>query len=347
MLPLSVLDLSFVTTGAPPSAALRNTLDLAQLADRLGYTRYWVAEHHNLPSVASPAPEIMIGQIAAVTERIRVGSGGVMLPNHPPLMVAERFKLLEALYPGRIDLGIGRAPGTDQVTAFALRQRDVGAGRDDFLERLQELIFWETGGFPEGHPFRQVQAMPSDAPLPPIWILGSSDYGARLAASKGVGFAFAHHFASFDAATVMRMYRDRFDSGGVQDKPYAILAVAVVCAGTDEEAERLAASLDFNWLRREHGEYRPLPSPEEALAYPYTEADRERIRRNRARLFVGGPARVRERLLALIEATAADELMVTSAIHDHGARKRSYELVAEVFAVRPMVRTAGVEPARA
>jgi luciferase family oxidoreductase group 1 len=331
MLPLSVLDLSFVTTGAPPSAALRNTLDLAKLADRLGYLRYWVAEHHNLPSVASPAPEIMIGQIAAVTERIRVGSGGVMLPNHPPLMVAERFKLLAALYPGRIDLGIGRAPGTDQVTAFALRQRDVGQGRDDFLERLQELIFWETGGFPDDHPFRKVQAMPSDAPLPPIWILGSSDYGARLAASMRVGFAFAHHFASFDAPTVMRMYRDRFDGGGVQDKPYAILGVAVVCAETDGEAERLAASLDFNWLRREYGEYRPLPSPEEALAYPYTDADRERIRRNRARLFVGGPATVKERLSALVEATQADELMVTSAIYDHGARKRSYELLADAF----------------
>jgi alkanesulfonate monooxygenase SsuD/methylene tetrahydromethanopterin reductase-like flavin-dependent oxidoreductase (luciferase family) len=309
MLPLSVLDLSFVTTGAPPSAALRNTLELARHVDRLGYARYWLAEHHNLPSVASPAPEIMIGQVAAVTHRIRVGSGGVMLPNHPPLMVAERF---------------------NQVTAFALRQRDVGQGRDDFLERLQELIFWEMG-FPEGHPFGKVEAMPSDAPLPPIWILGSSDYGARLAASMGVGFAFAHHFASYDASAVMRLYRDGFKAGGVQEKPYAILAVAVVCADTDAPAERLAASLDYTWLRRESGEYRPLPSPEEALAYPYTEADRERIRRNRARLFVGSPATVRERLSALVEATQADELMVTSAIYGHEARKRSYELVMDAF----------------
>ena len=213
---LSVLDLSFVTTGTPPSAALRNTLDLARHADRLGYARYWVAEHHNLPSVASPAPEIMIGQIAAVTERIRVGSGGVMLPNHAPLLVAERFKMLEAFYPGRIDLGLGRAPGTDQVTAFALRQRDVGQGRDDFLERLQELIFWDRGGFPENHPFSRVEAMPSDTPLPPIWILGSSDYGARLAASMGVGYAFAHHFASFDAETAMRLYREGFNPEGMR-----------------------------------------------------------------------------------------------------------------------------------
>ena len=328
---LSVLDLSFVTTGTPPSAALRNTLDLARYADRLGYARYWVAEHHNLPSVASPAPEIMIGQIAAATERIRVGSGGVMLPNHAPLLVAERFKMLEAFYPGRIDLGLGRAPGTDQVTAFALRQRDVGQGRDDFLERLQELIFWDRGGFPENHPFSRVEAMPSDTPLPPIWILGSSDYGARLAASMGVGYAFAHHFASFDAETAMRLYREGFNPEGIEERPHAILGVAAVCAETDEEAERLAASIDFFWLRREQGEYRPLSSPEEVLAHPYSEAERERIRRNRARLFVGSPATMKARLAPLIEATQADELMITSAIYDHEARKRSYELVMEAF----------------
>jgi luciferase family oxidoreductase group 1 len=331
MLVLSVLDLSFITSGAGPSAALRNSLDLATLADRLGYVRYWLAEHHNLPSVASPAPDIMIGQIAAVTERIRVGSGGVMLPNHAPLIVAERFKMLEALFPGRIDLGIGRAPGTDPVTAFALRQRQEAPGRDDFLERLQELIWWETGGFPDGHPFRTVEAMPSDTPLPPIWILGSSDYGAQLAASMGVGFAFAHHFATVDATAVMRMYRTAFNGEGMRKQPYVILAVAVVCAETDAEAARLASSLELNWLWREQGEYRPLPSPEEALSYPYTDAERERMRRNRSRLFVGTPATVKEQLSALIEAAGADEVMVTSAIYNHEARKRSYELLAEAF----------------
>jgi luciferase family oxidoreductase group 1 len=330
MPPLSVLDLSFVTSGTPPSATLRNTLDLARHADRLGYTRYWVAEHHNLPSVASPAPEIMIGQIAAVTERIRVGSGGVMLPNHAPLVVAERFKTLEALFPGRIDLGVGRAPGTDQVTAFALRRLQEQRG-DDFLERLQELVFWDRG-FPEGHPFGRIVAMPSDAPLPPIWILGSSDYGGRLAANIGVGFAFAHHFASVDAVAVMRMYRDGFNSGGFEERPYAILAVAAVCADTDAEAERLASGMDLNWLRREHGEYVPLPSPEEAAAYPYTDADRARIAKNRARLFVGSPAAVKRKLAAMTEASGADEVMVTSAIYDHEARKRSYELLAKAFA---------------
>src|SRR6478735_3176976 len=241
MIPLSVLDLSVVTTGTKPAAALRNSIDLARHVDGLGYVRYWLAEHHNLASVASPAPDLMIGQIAAVTKNIRVGSGGVMLPNHAPLVVAERFKTLEALFPDRIDLGLGRAPGTDQLTAFALRRLQEPRGGDDFLERLQELIFWDRG-FPEGHPFRAIAAMPSDAPLPPIWLLGSSDYGGRHAAQIGVGFAFAHHFASVDAVAVMRLYRDGYNREGFQAEPYAILAVAVVCADTDAEAERLAAS---------------------------------------------------------------------------------------------------------
>src|SRR6202023_2473163 len=170
---LSVLDLSPVTTGGSGPIALRNSLDLARLADRLSYTRYWVAEHHNLPSIASAAPDIMIGQIAAVTTRMRIGSGGVMLPNHAPLMVAERFKVLEALFPGRIDLGLGRAPGTDQVPSYALRRRQDAAGEDDFLERFQELMLLEQRGFPDGHPFRNVRAMPDDVALPPIYLLGS------------------------------------------------------------------------------------------------------------------------------------------------------------------------------
>src|SRR5215472_16678974 len=181
---LSVLDLSPVAAGSSGAVSLRNSLDLAQLASRLGYTRYWVAEHHNLPSIASSAPDIMIGQFAAATERIRVGSGGVMLPNHAPLMVAERFKVREALFPGRIDLGLGRAPGTDPVTSYALRRRQ-DAGENDFLERFQELLLFETNAFPEGHPFRSVRAMPQDVALPPIWLLGSSGYSAQLAAIVG------------------------------------------------------------------------------------------------------------------------------------------------------------------
>ena len=203
MLPLSVLDLSPVTTETPGSAALRNSLDLARLAERLGYRRYWLAEHHNLANIASSAPEIMIGQIAAATKDIRVGSGGVMLPNHAPLMVAERFKVLEALFPGRIDLGLGRAPGTDPVTSYALRARQDPRQGDDFLERFQELLLLERGGFPDSHPFRNVRAVPAGVALPPIWLLGSSGYSVELAAAVGTGFAFAHHFAMHDAVDAM------------------------------------------------------------------------------------------------------------------------------------------------
>jgi luciferase family oxidoreductase group 1 len=331
MIPLSVLDLSFVTEGGSGAAALRNSLDLARLADRLGFTRYWVAEHHNLPSIASSAPEIMIGQIAAATDRIRVGSGGVMLPNHAPLMVAERFKVLEALFPGRIDLGVGRAPGTDPVTSYALRARQEVRAEDDFLERFQELMLWESGGFPANHPFRNVRAMPADVPLPPVWLLGSSDYSAELAAAIGAGFAFAHHFASYDAVAALTSYRARFRPSDWRKEPYGILAVAVVCADSDAAAERLALTVDLNYVRRSKGEYLPLASPEDAAAYPFTEADRRHISRNRARVFVGSSDTVRARLMPLVEASHADEVMITSAVHDHAARKHSYELMAQAF----------------
>lgn len=331
MIPLSVLDLSVVTTATKPAAALRNSIDLAKHADRLGYTRYWLAEHHNLSSVASPSPDLMIGQIAAVTSRIRVGSGGVMLPNHAPLIVAERFKMLEALFPGRIDLGLGRAPGTDQATAHALRRRlDIREG-DDFLERLHELVLWETRDFPPGHPYNNVVAMPNDSPLPPIWLLGSSDFSSELAAQVGMGFAFAHHFASYDAAEAMTNYRAGFRPSAWRASPHAILAVAMVLADTDDEAERLASSMDLNRLRRDRGQYLPLPSVAEAIAYPYTERDRAMIARDRAKLFVGSGKTVMPKLESLIAATQADELMVMTATFDHEARKRSYALLAEAF----------------
>src|SRR3977135_1863443 len=190
MIPLSVLDLSVVTTGTKPAAALRNSIDLARYVDGLGYVRYWLAEHPHLAAVASPAPDLMIGQIAGATQNIRVGSGGVMLPNHAPLMVAERFKTLEALFPGRIDLGLGRAPGTDPATSYALRRRQGVSEEDDFLERFQELMLLETRGFPAGHPFHNVKAMPSDVPLPPIYLLGSSDFSAQPARQLGTAFSF-------------------------------------------------------------------------------------------------------------------------------------------------------------
>jgi luciferase family oxidoreductase group 1 len=331
MIPLSVLDLSVVTTATPPAAALRNSIDLARHVDGLGYVRYWLAEHHNLASVASPAPDVMIGQIAAVTNHIRVGSGGVMLPNHAPLVVAERFKMLEALFPGRIDLGLGRAPGTDGATAYALRSRLDAREGDDFLERLHELVLWETRDFPPGHPYNKVVAMPDDTRLPPIWLLGSSDYSSELAAQVGMGYAFAHHFASHDAIDAMTNYRAHFKASPWRSTPHAILAVAVITAETDAEAERLASSMDLNRLRRDRGQYLPLPSPEEAEAYPYTAAERTSVARNRSRLFVGSPSTVMQKLQPMIDASKADELMVISAIFDHEARKTSYSLLAEAF----------------
>ena len=335
MIPLSVLDLSPVSAGSTAAQALRNTLDLARLADKLGYVRYWVAEHHNLPAIASSAPEIMIGQIAAVTQHIRVGSGGVMLPNHAPLMVAERFKVLEALYPGRIDLGLGRAPGTDPATSYMLRRRQGISEEDDFLERFQELMLLETRGFPEGHPFAKVQAMPSEVALPPIFLLGSSDYSAQLAGHIGAAFAFAHHFANFDAVEAMRLYLDNFRPSPAHTEPYAILATHVVCAGTDEEAARLATTVELNFVRRAKGEFLPLASPEEAAAYDYSPVDKARIAQNRSRLTVGSAATVKARLKPLIAATQADELMITSMMYDHEARKHCYELLAGAFRESP------------
>lgn len=325
--PLSVLDLSFVASNGTGPQALRNTIELARHVDALGYERFWVAEHHNLPSVASGAPDIMAGQILAATQRIRVGSGGVMLPNHAPLMVAERFKVLEGLYPGRVDLGLGRAPGTDQLTSHALRRRqDVDPG-DDFLERLRELMAWDTGQWPADHLYRNIKVMPVDVRLPPLWLLGSSGYSARLSAQIGVGFAYAHHFAQHDVLDAMLSYRAAFQPSDRLAQPHAILALAVVCAPTDAEAEWLAGSVDLAHLRRARGDYGPIPTPEEAAAYPYSEADRVFIRRNREKVLVGGPERVAEGLERFLDMTLADEIMITTAITDLAAKKRSYDLV--------------------
>jgi luciferase family oxidoreductase group 1 len=239
--------------------------------------------------------------------------------------------VLEALYPGRIDLGLGRAPGTDPATSYALRRRQGISEEDDFLDRFNELMLLETRGFPAGHPFHNVQAMPSDVPLPPIYLLGSSDYSAQLAGHIGAAFSFAHHFANFDAAEAMRLYRDNFKPSPSHPTPYAILATNLVCADTDQEAERLAATVDLNFVRRAKGEYFPLASPEDAARYDYTPLDRTRIAQNRQRVSVGSPATVRARLMPLIEATKADELMVTTMLFDHAARKHSYELLAKGF----------------
>ncbi len=331
MAALSVLDLSYVAEGLKPSAALAQTVELAQACDRLGYTRYWVAEHHNIPSVASSAPEVIIARIGAATRRIRVGAGGVMLPNHAPLMVAERFKTLEAFFPGRVDLGLGRAPGTDPVTSYALRRHQAQSEQDVFLDRLQELILWETGGFAPQHPMSKVRPEPSDAPLPPLFLLGSSDFSAQLAGEIGVAFAFAHHFATHDAVDAMQTYRARFKPSRWRDRPLAILATSVVAADDAAQAERLAASADLSALRRAQGSYQPLPSPQTAAAYSYTDEERAIVRANRRRLFVGTGEAVRARLEQLAQATGADEIMIASPLYALAARRRCYEILAESF----------------
>ena len=332
---LSVLDLSPVSSGSNGAQALRNTLEVARLADRLGYERYWLAEHHNLPSVASSAPEVMIGHVASETSRIRVGAGGIMLPNHAPLRVAETFRVLEALHPERIDLGIGRAPGTDPVTATVLRRSRDGLGADDFPQQFSELLAFSGDGFPEGHPLRSVIAMPSDVELPPIWLLGSSGYSARAAGEMGLGYAFASHFSPTDPAPAMHAYRESFEPSENFERPSAILAVSVICAETNEHAEELASSMQLAWVRMRSGNPGQLPSPEEAMAYPYTPAERRLADTYRSMQVIGDPRTVQARIEELTQHTVADEVVVTTNVYDHDERLSSYELLAEVFKIAP------------
>jgi len=330
---LSVLDVSPVSSGSNGTRALRNTLDLAQFADRLGYKRYWLAEHHNLPTIASSAPEVMIGHVANETERIRVGAGGIMLPNHAPLKVVETFRVLEALHPERVDLGIGRAPGTDPVTATALRRSRDGLGAEDFPQQFGELLAFASEGFPEDHPFRSVVAMPSEVRLPPIWLLGSSGYSAQAAGEMGLGYAFAAHFSPADPAPAMRAYRESFEPSEDFERPSTILAVAVICGESDEHAERLASSMELAWVRIRSGNPGPLPSLEEAMNYSYTAAERRLADAYRLMQIAGDPRTVRARIEKLAKRTAADEIMVTTSVYDHAERLRSYERLAEVFGV--------------
>jgi luciferase family oxidoreductase group 1 len=330
---LSVLDLSPVSSGSNGAQALHNTLELARLTDQLGYERYWLAEHHNLPSVASSAPEVMIGHVASETSRIRVGAGGIMLPNHAPLRVVEIFRVLESLHPGRVDLGIGRAPGTDPVTATVLRRSRDGQGADDFPQQFSELLAFSGDGFPEGHPLRSVIAMPSDVGLPPIWLLGSSGYSASAAGQMGLGYAFASHFSPADPAPAMHAYREGFESSEDFERPSAILAVSVICAETNEHAEDLASSMQLAWVRMRSGTPRPLPSPKEAMNYSYDPAERRLADVYRSMQVIGDPPAVRARIEELAQHTVADEVMVTTNVYDHDERLRSYELLAEVFKI--------------
>jgi len=327
---LSVLDLAPVPTGTTSAEAARRTVDLARLADRLGYARYWFAEHHSMASVASSAPEILIAHVAAATQRIRVGSGGIMLPNHAPLRIAEAFHTLEALYPGRIDLGIGRAPGSEPAASRALRAFDG----EQFPSQLSEMLALSRGELPSGHPLRRVRVMPEGVGLPPIWLLGSSGASARMAGSAGMGYSFASHFSPTPAAPAFAAYREHFNPSAQFPKPHAILGVAVVCAEDEQQAQHLALTMDLARLRINRGEFLPLPSPEEALAYPYTEAEREAVRHYRNMSIVGAPDTVRAQIEAKAQESGADEVMVVSNLHGHAERLRSYELLAEAFALR-------------
>jgi luciferase family oxidoreductase group 1 len=319
-----VLDLSPVVSGSDVGAALRNTIDLAKHTESLGYHRYWLAEHHNMPGIASSATAVLIGHVADATEKIRVGSGGVMLPNHAPLVVAEQFGTLEAFHPGRIDLGIGRAPGTDQRTALALRGPG-GLSAENFPQQLAELIeYFEPG---EG---RAVRATPAENNKPSVWLLGSSGFSAQLAGALGLPFSFAHHFSAENTLPAVQLYRNAFRPSAVLREPYVMLGVAVIAADTDDHAQWLAGPSGLTFLSLRRGRPIPLPTPQEAADYPYTEMDRLFIQERFDSNIVGSPTTVRKGLESLLADSGADELMITTMVHDQADRRRSYELVADL-----------------
>jgi len=324
MVPLSVLDLSPIVEGSDAAQALRNTLDLAQHVDRWGYRRYWLAEHHNLDGVASSATAVLVGHVAGGTRTIRVGSGGVMLPNHAPLIVAEQFGTLATLYPGRIDLGLGRAPGTDQVTMHALRRRMDRAGEDDFLQDVQELQAY----LDDPHPAQRVRAVPGMGTKVPIWLLGSSLFSAQAAALLGLPFAFASHFAPAMLMQALAVYRSRFQPSAALERPHAMVGVNVVCAESDAAAEHLATSLYLRFLGMHRGRRGPLPRPVPSMEGLWSAAERAGVESMLAVSAIGSPETVRGALARIVEATRADELIVATAVHDHRARLRSYELLA-------------------
>jgi luciferase family oxidoreductase group 1 len=326
--PLSVLDLSPVAAGTTAGRALQNTTELARRAEELGYRRFWVAEHHNMPAIASSAPAVLIAHLAAATSTIRVGSGGVMLPNHAPLVVAEQFGTLEALHPGRIDLGIGRAPGTDQLTALALRRTMEGLSAEAFPEELADLIRLFTGG---DTPAR-ITATPGLGDMPAIWLLGSSGYSAQLAGLLGLPFSFAHHFSAANTIPALALYRQNFRPSRWLERPYAMVAVSTICADTDERAEWLSGPAALSFLRLRQGMPQPLASPEDAAAYPYTPGERQFATERFASQAVGSPEKVRAQLAGLLERTEADELMLTTMVYDIQDRIRSFELISEKVA---------------
>ncbi|MCO6387579.1 LLM class flavin-dependent oxidoreductase [Aliihoeflea sp. 40Bstr573] len=323
---LSVLDLSPVPDGATTADALANTLDLARNADRLGYNRFWLAEHHNMPGIASAATSVVIGHVAGGTSRIRVGAGGIMLPNHAPLVIAEQFGTLASLYPGRIDLGLGRAPGTDQLTAHALR-RSLSGDVNQFPNDVLELLAY----FKPAEPNQRVRAVPGEGTNVPIWILGSSHYGAQLAAALGLPYAFASHFAPAELDHALEIYRTRFEPSEYLDKPHVMAGLNVVAAPTDEEARYMFSSLQQAFVNLRSGRPGKLPKPIENFEAGLDPMAKAMLDQALSCSIVGSPQRIGQGLDAFIARTGADELMVTAQIHDHGARVRSFEILAEVY----------------
>jgi luciferase family oxidoreductase group 1 len=331
MIPLSVLDLATVATGSTPAQALRETTEMSRIVERLGYHRLWVAEHHGMSAIASSAPAVLIAHLANATSTLRIGAGGVMLPNHSPLVVAEQFATLEALHPGRIDLGLGRAPGTDPQTARALR-RAADLGADTFPDDVVELINYLLPR--EGRPTYPF-ATPGSGYLPEVWLLGSSTFSAQLAGMLGLPFSFAYHFAPNLLDPALSIYRSTFQSSRLLEKPRVMVAVSVLCAPTTDEAQWLAGSTALSILQRRSGQVGLLPSPEEAEAYPFTLAEKTIIDEALATHVIGDPTKVHEGLDLLQRRTEADELMLSTRTHSHEARVRSFTLVARSWGLAP------------
>jgi luciferase family oxidoreductase group 1 len=325
MIAYSLLDLSPIPQGSPPSVALANTLDLARHAEEWGYTRYWLAEHHNMPGIASAATSVVIGHVAQGTKTIRVGAGGIMLPNHSPLVIAEQFGTLDALFPGRIDLGLGRAPGSDQLTMQALR-RHLAEDVDDFPRNVMEIL----GYFAPPEPGRRVRAVPGEGSLVPVWILGSSLFGAQLAAMLGLPYAFASHFAPDLLMEAIHIYRDRFQPSSYLEKPHAMAGLNVFAADSDEEAAYLFTSQQQGFANLRRGQPGPLPPPVEDLSQVLSPMEIAMVDRTLSCRLVGSPDTVRKGFADFINRTGVDEIMITGNIFDHRKRLRSFEIAAEI-----------------
>ncbi len=321
-----------IVSGRSPDTSIRETLALARLCDRLGFHRFWVSEHHSSDSIAGSAPEVLLAALAVATDRIRLGSAGVMLPHYSTLKVAEQFRVLEALAPGRIDLGVGRAPGSDGRTAFALNPNAAEAA-NNFPAQLRDLMAWVSGeALPEGHPFRTVQAQPTGPTAPDIWMLGSSTFGAQVAAFFGLPYCYAYFFTEGQGAMeALSLYRQTYRPSQAHPVPYSAIAVFAMAAETQTEADRLFTPREVWRAERERGRFVPLPSPDEAASYVFSEGDRVRNAEIRARSAYGTPDIVQRRLTEIASAHGADEVAIVTAMHDAAARRRSFELLADVF----------------